>query len=53
MKHNILLSESFVCACVIKIQIASGILNISIHSDITGEMWFGVDRDQSIKRGGK
>jgi len=43
MKHNISLSESFVCACIIEIQIASGILNIRIHRDITGEMRFGVE----------
>jgi hypothetical protein len=24
--------------------IAKGNLNISIHRDITGEMWFGVDK---------
>jgi hypothetical protein len=30
------LSESFVCACIIKMQIASGILNIRIHRDVTG-----------------
>ncbi len=29
-------------ACAIKIPIATGRINIRIHRDITGEMWFGV-----------
>ncbi len=33
------------CACAIKIPIATGRVNIRIHRDITGEMWFGVRRE--------
>ncbi len=29
-------------ACAIKIPIATGRVNIRIHRDVTGEMWFGV-----------
>jgi hypothetical protein len=36
MKDNVFLSESFVCACIIKIQTVSGNLSIMIHRDITG-----------------
>ncbi len=31
-------------ACAIKIPIATGRVNIRIHRDVTGEMWFGVGR---------
>ncbi len=30
------------CACAIKIPIATGRVNIRIHRDIEGTMWFGV-----------
>ncbi len=33
------------CACAIKIPIASGRVNIRIHRDIEGKMWFGVGVD--------
>ncbi len=34
------------CACAIKIPIASGRVNIRICRDITGEIWFDVDKIQ-------
>jgi lipid-binding SYLF domain-containing protein len=30
------------CTCAIKIPITTGRINIRIHRDITGEIWFGV-----------